>query len=118
MTHALLPGLFSHTAAPLSGPPSGGSRVYSAISGNDVEDQGRFSVHGTVAIASTPDVPVSRRVRLFCKASGRLVRETWSDAAGNYVFHNVRVGPWLIVSHDHMNTYNAVIADNISGEPM
>ena len=58
---------------------------------------------------------VQRRVRLFCRKSGRLVRETWSDASGNYTFKQIRSGPWFVLSHDHTGEFNAVVADEIYG---
>ena len=73
---------------------------------------------GSTAVAGTPDVPVSRRVGLFDRKSRRIAKETVSDAAGNYAFNNVASGPWFVVSFDHTGEYNAVIADNIYGEPM
>ena len=86
--------------------------------GPDFSDGGRFLVVGTCAVSGTPDVPVSRRVRLLCRVSGRLIREIWSTPAGDYAFHDVRKGPWTIISYDHTGEYNAVIADNILGTPM
>lgn len=79
---------------------------------------GLFQVPGTVAVAGTPDVPVSRAVALFNKKSRRIAEVTVSDTAGNYVFRNVSRGPWFVLSFDHTGEYNAVIADNIYGEPM
>lgn len=82
-------------------------------------DGGAFKVFGTIAIDATPDIPVMRRVRLFCRVTGRLIAETWSDTvSGVYLFENVRVGPWTVIGYDHMDSYNAVVADNISGVPM
>lgn len=82
-------------------------------------DGGAFKVAGTVAIDATPDIPVKRRVRLFCRVTGRMVAETWSDAvSGAYLFESIRVGPWTVVGYDYADSYNAVVADNISGVPM
>lgn len=79
---------------------------------------GLFRVPGTTAVAGTPDVPVSRIVGLFDRKSQRIAMETMSDPAGNYEFANVSYGPWFVASFDHTGEYNAVIADNIYGEPM
>jgi len=79
---------------------------------------GLYSVPGTVAVAGTPDAPVARKVRLVDLRSGRLVQETRSDQAGNYSFDYVTRGPWTVLAHDHTGEYNAVVADNIIGEPM
>lgn len=83
----------------------------------DREDGGPYQIVSTVAIDSTPDIPVRRKVRLICTRSGRLVRETWSDAAtGVYQFRNIRRGPWTIITHDYTGTYNAVVADHYSAD--
>lgn len=85
----------------------------------DWQDGGRSKVSGTVKIDSSPDIPVWRKVRLFCAVSGRLVREMWSDpVTGAYSFEYIRPGPWMITAHDYSGTYNAVVADNITAEPM
>lgn len=61
--------------------------------------------------------PVSRQVRVFERATGRIVREAWSTNAGYYRF--IELDPhkrFTIVAHDHKGTYNAVIADNAQPE--
>lgn len=116
-----VPPHFSYTVSALVGAPTVFSvgRIGQNISGADFQDGGAYKVQGTVAIDSTPDMPVRRKVRLFCLASGRLVRETWSDpVTGSYLFEYIRQGPWLVVAHDYTGSYNAVPADNILGEPM
>ena len=84
----------------------------------DTQFGGKFKVVGSTAVSGSPDVPVARLVGLFDERSKRIVRSVWSDEAGNYAFYNVAYGPWSVVSWDHTNEYNAVIAANISGEPM
>lgn len=96
---------------------TGASIVGSPLSVADVEDGGACTLADTVKIAGTPDVPVARRVDLFCVASKRLVRSTWSSPAGNYIFTAIRPGPWMVIAYDHTGTYNAVIADNITVAP-
>ena len=119
MAVRFIPPAISHSVAALSGPPLGGASIAKTFHANDTQDGGTFKVQGTVAIDATPDIPVKRKVRLFCLQSGRLVRETWSDpVTGGYLFDYIRQGPWLVVSHDYANSYNAVVADNILGEPM
>ena len=114
-----IPRQVTHSVYALSGSPSGGRVIDTPVSAKDAQDGGTFKVQGTVAIDATPDIPVKRKVRLFCLQSGRLVRETWSDpVTGGYLFDHIRQGPWLVVSHDYANSYNAVVADNILGEPM
>jgi hypothetical protein len=79
---------------------------------------GKGQIAGTTKIKGTPDVPVSRRVRLFDLKTGILVRETWSDpATGVYEF--VDIDPareYLVVAHDHTRTYNAAVADLVTPE--
>lgn len=61
--------------------------------------------------------PVSRRVRCFERRTGRIVRETWSNAAGYYQFDDLDPGKrFTVVAHDYSGTYNAVIADNAQPE--
>jgi hypothetical protein len=84
----------------------------------DVVDGGAYKVPGTTKVSGAPDVPVSRLVCLFCARSRRLVRAQWSNQDGSYVFFGVRYGPWFVTAHDHTGEYNAVISDNIYGEPM
>ena len=104
--------------AQASPPPVSGNRgaMIAPIAASDMEDGGPYHIEDIVAIDSNPDIPVSRKVRLFDRATGRLVRETWSDpTTGRYRFDRIRLGPWTIVAYDHTDFYNAVIADNIKG---
>ncbi len=81
----------------------------------DAEHGGRGRIVGTVKAKGTPDYPLSRRVRLLRKRDGALARETWSDAAGNYVFDHIRHDvTYILMSHDHTGLYNAVIDDAIT----
>jgi len=116
MADKLLPALFGHSAisVPVATEPA---RVATCLIGHgDVYDGGLYKVEGTLMIDASPDIPVARKVRLICVRSGRMVRETWSDPqTGDYSFTHVRQGPWLVVAHDYTNSYNAVVADNISG---
>ena len=59
--------------------------------------------------------PVSRKVRLYRKDNGKLVREVRSDAIGNYQFDKLPAGmAFFVVSHDSNGIYNAAISDNIT----
>jgi hypothetical protein len=85
----------------------------------DTEHGGRGRVIGTTRNTGSPDYPVSRRVRLARKRDGVLARETWSDAAGNYLFEHVRHDiEYVVTAHDHTGLYNAVIADSVTPELM
>lgn len=82
-------------------------------------DSGSYRITGTTKNKATPsDLPVARRVRLHEQISGRLVREVWSDASGAYSFNGLRLTAYYVVSFDHTNTFSAVIADNLTPEPM
>lgn len=87
----------------------------------DVLWGGNGMIIGTVKIDAEPaDTPVQRRVRLVHERSGNLVRDTFSDpVTGNYVFTNIdATQKYTVITYDYQNNYRAVIADNISPEPM
>lgn len=85
----------------------------------DVENGGDGRKAGTTKNVGTPDYPVSRRVRLLRKRDGQLVRETWSDAAGNYAFDHIRRDiEYVVLGHDHTGVYNAEVADSVLPDPM
>jgi len=88
-------------------------RRLGALTRYDPADGGPYRVAGTVVIDGTPATPASRRVRLFDKISGRLVREQWSAADGTFEFAKVRVGPWLLVVDDYTLTYEADAATEV-----
>ena len=83
-------------------------------------DGGFGQIVGTVKEKSTPtNVPLRRKVRLFHELSGRFLRETWSDGAGNYAFTDIDpTQRYTVVSYDYLQNYRAVIADNILPEVM
>ena len=57
------------------------------------------------------NIPFPCRLRLFERASGRLISEVMTDQSGNYVFNHLTANKFFIVAHHPSNTYNAVIAD-------
>lgn len=124
-TLSALPGVASagHVAAGAvhwSGASAGaaGGRVVDNVRHCDAEDGGVYRIAGTVAIDGTPIVPVARRVRLFHRLSGRLVRETWSDAAsGAFEFTGLRFGTYMVLAHDHTAAFEAVSADSVVDVP-
>ena len=80
---------------------------------------GQGSIPGTVKKDADPaDLPLSRRVRLIREIDGRVIRETWSDAAtGEYLFRGVSEHEtYTVISYDHERNYRAVAADNITPE--
>lgn len=87
----------------------------------DVVDGGLYRISGTVKEKALPaNTPLRRRVRLHRELDGRLLAETWSDeVTGNYSFDYIRVdAKYFVVSFDYTNYYRAVIADNLTPEPM
>lgn len=85
----------------------------------DLRLGGIYKVIGTTKVTGTPDIPVARRVRLYnLSSAGVLAKERWSNPDGSYEFRAIAKGPWFVVSHDHTGEYNAVVADNVTAEPM
>jgi len=75
------------------------------------EWDGVGTIQGTVKIGATP---ASRKVRLFVSRTSMLVRETWSDANGNYSFQLLNTSmEFDIISMDYQNVYNHVIAARV-----
>lgn len=61
--------------------------------------------------------PVSRRVRVHERATGRIVRETWSDADGKYQFTDLDPRrAFFVMAFDHTLQQNAVVSDNVHPE--
>ena len=76
-------------------------------------DSGPGQITGTTK--NTPATPVRRRVRLHEQSSGRIVRETWSDATtGAYTFHNLRLTKYYITYFDHTNQYQAIVVADVT----
>ena len=79
-----------------------------------IDGTGKGVITGTTAIVGTPATKVATKVRLFDKRSAVLVAEVWSNAAGDYTFANLDpTRAYFVVGHDHTDTYNADVADNI-----
>jgi hypothetical protein len=85
----------------------------------DAVDGGAYRISSTVKTKGTPDAPVMRRVFLFDHDSFRVIRSQWSDPiTGAYSFDKIRMGKFFVVAFDHLHDYRAVIADNLTPEPM
>jgi hypothetical protein len=83
---------------------------------HDLYDSGAYRITGTV---DELGVAGSYRVRLFDRYSGRLMRETWSDANGAYSFSSIayRNQGYFVVAYDHGGSpLNAAIADLVTPE--
>lgn len=93
-----------------------------AISGTHVLasetfDGGAFQIVGTTKNTGTPPTPVRRRVRLHEQSSGRIVRETWSDATtGAYTFAGLRLTAYYVTGFDHTGQYSGVIETDVIPE--
>lgn len=84
----------------------------------DLQDGGLYQISGTVDELGQLG---AYRVRLFDRVSGRLLREQFSDASGNYSFQYLANRPlgYILIAHDHGDDpLNAAIADLVSPEPM
>lgn len=84
----------------------------------DREDGGDFRIVGTVKEVALPtNTPLSRRVRLAYQDNGRVIRETFSDAAGNYVFDHIRGDRvYVVTAFDYAQIYRPVAADQLIAE--
>lgn len=91
-----------------------GHRKWGGAIRRDVADGGLYRVAGTVAIDGTPATPVRRRVRLFHRQSGRLVREVWSATDGTFAFERIALAEYLVVTDDYTRLYDAVAADAVT----
>lgn len=81
-------------------------------------DIGPQQITGTTKNIGTPNTPVRRRVRLHDQASGRPVREVWSDAStGAYTFERLRPGCYYVVGFDHTAVYSGAIETDVQPEP-
>lgn len=105
-------------------PIPGATQIAPALSRYSTRDLseigGAGRIHGDVKKVGSPDSPVWRRVRLFTRRDGRLVREQWSDpVTGTYSFEHInRALEYTLVAYDHTGVYQAVISDNPTIDPM
>ncbi len=106
--------------APISGVASAGARRPLVRTGDLSDLGGRGRIAGTVKVDSSPDYPVSRRVRLFDRRDNRLVREMWSDpVTGAYAFDGINPARrYVVIGYDHTGVHNAEILDNVAPELM
>lgn len=103
---------FSAVGARLApGLPAGNGAVLGGLVRHDAADGGPDRIAGTVQIDGTPVTPAARRVRLHDQASGRVVRETWSDAAGAYSFEKLARRPYYVIAFDHTGLHDPVARD-------
>lgn len=79
---------------------------------------GNGRIYGTVKIKGIPNLPVSRRVRLFREIDGLCLAETWSNAAtGEYEFLGFDPAyRYTVLTYDYQQNFRAVVADNLTPE--
>lgn len=77
---------------------------------------GTGQIVGTVAEKATPtNLPLARRVVLIDDATRTVIRETWSNAAGDYTFTHIDLTQtYTAIAWDHTKTYRAVAADGLT----
>lgn len=92
------------------------ARVFGRLIHRDMVDGDNKQLTGTV---TSDGAPAARRVRLFDQPSGRIVRETWSDATtGEYTFEYIRSGPWIVLAHDRTGQFDPEAKADLYAEPM
>jgi hypothetical protein len=78
----------------------------------EILDSGTGTISG---ITTVENIPCSRRVRLYDKHSGRLIREMFSNSVGEYKFERINANlEYFVVAHDHLRIYNGVISDMLT----
>lgn len=85
----------------------------------DTEHAGPGTIHGTVEqkLSGDTTLPLKRRVRLHRSRDGLLVRETWSDAQGNYRFDGLSTRyEYDVIAWDHEGQFRSTIANNLKPE--
>ena len=83
----------------------------------DEHYSGPYRIRGSVTIKATGQ-PLRRRVGLFDARNLLLVRSCWSKDDGSYEFASIAFTPWILLAQDYAGNYNAVIADQVTPEPM
>lgn len=79
---------------------------------------GAGCIYGNVFQKGEPaNIPLVRRVRLLREVDSLCLRETWSNAAGNYEFPDLSLDyKYTAIAYDRTHDYRAVIADNLTPE--
>jgi hypothetical protein len=86
----------------------------------DVEHGGLGVIHGTVELFNQAgNLPLPRRVRLHRSRDGLLVRETWSNAQGQYRFEGISQRyTYDVIAWDHEGLQRSVVANDLTPEVM
>lgn len=99
--------------------PTWKTKYATSVRKQDQENGGAGFIHGTVEQKLTGDttLPLKRRVRLHRSRDGLLVRETWSDAQGNYRFDGLSTRyEYDVIAWDHEGQFRSTIANNLKPE--
>lgn len=85
-----------------------------------MEFSGAATIHGTVELyAQAGNIPLPRRVRLYRSRDGLLVRETWSNAQGEYRFDGITDRyTYDVIAWDHEGLQRSVVANDLTPEVM
>lgn len=86
----------------------------------DLECGGHGCIYGPVELyTQAGNIPLPRRVRLHRSRDGLLVRETWSNAQGNYRFDGISDRyKYDVIAWDHEGLQQSVVANDLTPEPM
>lgn len=96
-----------------------GTTIWMGV-GQDMEFGGQGRIYGTVELyTQAGNIPLPRRVRLHRSRDGMLVRETWSDAQGNYRFDGITERyTYDVIAWDHEGLQQSVVANDLTPEVM
>ena len=80
---------------------------------------GHGEITDLVQIKGSPDVPVSRPVRLYHKKSGRLVKQVQSGEDGSFSFAYILLGvEYIVLAEDTAMIYHPASVDHVTAKPM
>lgn len=80
----------------------------------DMRDGGPGAISEFVETQGSPNIRVSRRVRLHEGRTGRLVRQVWSGTDGAYRFDSLRTDTdYTVIADDYTGTYPPVACDKL-----
>lgn len=101
-------------------PEQAAGKIVSVNVAKDVYFGGKGRVSGTVKVKGAPNFPKYARVWLIDQRSGLLVREQWSNATtGAYSFDYLNLSlRYTVLTFDHTGAFRAVVADNLTADPM
>jgi hypothetical protein len=95
-----------------------GATASPRVAALDMENGGRGYIYGTVELFNQAgNLPLPRRVRLHRSRDGLLVRETWSNAQGQYRFEGINQRyTYDVIAWDHEGLQRSVVANDLTPE--